>query len=398
MVTMRYTDEELLELIKWTNENKPEAFYIVDSFGTMRKRDILRIFYLVDNNLHSDIKIGFHSHNNLQLSFSNALELIALHSKREIIIDTSIFGMGRGAGNLCTELMIQYINESIENKYNIIPILEAMDEYIIPIFNTRSWGYSVPYYIAAVNDCHPNYATYLSNMQTLFVEDINRIMKMIQPEKKYLFDKEYIGQLYSEYQKHLIDDTETINCIRDLCFERDVLILAPGKTLVSYREDILSYINSKNPVVISINHISDITNCDKVFVSNLKRFKVIQDAIDKVGDKIICTSNIICEKNVQAVNYASYLDDEIAISDNAGIMLLNILKSASVKKVMLAGFDGFYDNQLNNYYDDRMINIIDIEKMQEINCAISIFLKKIRKYMEVHFITPSLYEGESEIS
>ena len=41
MVTMRYTDEEILSLIKWTNENKPAAFYIVDSFGTMRKK----IFY-----------------------------------------------------------------------------------------------------------------------------------------------------------------------------------------------------------------------------------------------------------------------------------------------------------------------------------------------------------------
>ncbi len=98
MVTMRYTDEELLQLIRWTNINKPSAFYIVDSFGTMRKKDILRIFFLVDNNLCEDIRIGFHSHNNLQLSFSNAQELITLNSAREIIIDTSVFGMGRGQG------------------------------------------------------------------------------------------------------------------------------------------------------------------------------------------------------------------------------------------------------------------------------------------------------------
>ena len=141
----------------------------------MRKKDILRIFYLIDNNLFKDIKIGFHSHNNLQLSFSNAQELITLNSKREIIIDTSIFGMGRGAGNLCTELMLQYINENIENKYYMLPILETIDEFIMPIFKTHSWGYSVPYYIAAINDCHPSYATYLTNMQTLFVKDINNI-------------------------------------------------------------------------------------------------------------------------------------------------------------------------------------------------------------------------------
>lgn len=392
MVTMRYTDEELLELIKWTNENKPEAFYIVDSFGTMRKRDILRIFYLIDNNLCKDIKIGFHSHNNLQLSFSNAQELIALNSKREIIIDTSIFGMGRGAGNLCTELMIQYINENIENKYNIIPILETMDEYIMPIFKSHSWGYSVPYYIAAVNDCHPNYATYLTNMQTLFVKDINNIIKMIQPEKRYIFDKEYVNQLYSEYQKRAIDDTDVIEKIRELCLNRNVLILAPGKTLLTHRNDILRYINDYNPIVISINHISDIVICDRVFVSNLKRFKGIQDAIEQIGNKIICTSNIICDEDICVVNYSSYLNEEDAISDNSGMMMLNVLKKAKVKKVALAGYDGFDSNQFNNYYDDKMINSIDSEKMNDINNAIITYLKRNKNYLDIEFITPSLYQ------
>ncbi len=392
MVTMRYTDKELLELIQWTNENRPEAFYIVDSFGTMRKKDILRIFYLIDNNLCKDIKIGFHSHNNLQLSFSNAQELIALNSKREIIIDTSIFGMGRGAGNLCTELMIQYINENIENKYNIIPILETMDEYIMPIFKRHSWGYSVPYYIAAVNDCHPNYATYLTNMQTLFVKDINSIIKMVQSDKKYIFDKEYINQLYSEYQKRFIDDTETIKKIEELCLGRRVLILAPGKTLLTNRDKILKYVADYNPIVISINHISDIVPCDRVFVSNLKRFKGIKDVINQIGDKLICTSNIICEDNVCTVNYSSYLNEEDAISDNSGIMILNVLKKVKVKKIALAGYDGFDNNQFNNYYDDKMINSIDAEKMNDVNNAIVSYLKRNKDFMEITFITPSLYK------
>lgn len=392
MVTMRYTDKELLELIKWTNENKPEAFYIVDSFGTMRKKDILRMFYLIDNNLCRDVKIGFHSHNNLQLSFSNAQELIALNSKREIIIDTSIFGMGRGAGNLCTELMIQYINENIENKYNIIPILEAMDEYIMPIFKTHSWGYSVPYYIAAVNDCHPSYATYLANMQTLFVKDINCIMKMIQPEKRYLFDKDYVNQLYSEYQKKSIDDTDAVMKIRELCSDRKVLILAPGKTLVTHKKDILQYIADYNPVVISINHISEFVTCDRVFVSNLKRFKGIQDAIEKIGSRIICTSNIACDKgNICVVDYSSYLEEEDAIADNSGIMMLNLLKRAGIKEVALAGYDGFDDNRFNNYYDNRMISSIDSEKMNDINRAITAYLKRNKDCIDIKFITPSLY-------
>ena len=177
--TTTYTDGALLRLIEKVNELRPFAFYLVDTLGAMYKNDLLRMFYLVDNNLRADVRIGFHSHNNLQLSFSNAQELILMHSKREIIIDTSVYGMGRGAGNLCTELLTQYINENIESKYDLLPVLECIDEYIMPIFLRHPWGYSVPYYLAAVNGCHPNYATYLVNRQTLRVRDINSVIKSI---------------------------------------------------------------------------------------------------------------------------------------------------------------------------------------------------------------------------
>lgn len=92
--------------------------------------------------------------------------------------------MGRGAGNLCTELITHYINENIKEKYNIVPLLEIFDEYLSNIFSNIRWGYSMPYYLAAVNNCHPNYSTYLMNKQTISVKSINTILKQILEEKK----------------------------------------------------------------------------------------------------------------------------------------------------------------------------------------------------------------------
>ena len=98
------------------------------------------MFHLLENNLDESISIGFHSHNNLQLSFSNAQELLMVHTKRNIIIDSSVLGMGRGAGNLCTELITHYINENIEGKYDTIPLLEIIDEHLSNIFNRDQMG------------------------------------------------------------------------------------------------------------------------------------------------------------------------------------------------------------------------------------------------------------------
>ncbi len=111
---------------------------------------------------------------------------------------------------------------------------------------------------------------------------------------------------------------------------------------------------------------------------------------------MICTSNITCDKRACVVNYSSYLDEEDAISDNSGIMILNILKRAGVKKVTLAGYDGFDDNYFNNYYDEKMIGSVDFEKMNDINRAIIAYLERNRESLDVTFLTPSLYKKYKE--
>ena len=384
MVTTGYSDRELLSLIEWANENNPEAVYIVDSFGTMRKSDVLRMFYLIDNNLAPSIKIGFHSHNNLQLSFSNAQELIRMNSKRDIIIDSSVLGMGRGAGNLCTELLTQYINENIENKYDLIPILEIMDEYILPVYSHKPWGYSASYYIAAVNECHPNYATYLMDKQTLCIRDIHVIIKRIPVAKKQLYNESLIADLYSRYQQHNVDDHLVLERLQQLCRDRNILILAPGRSLITYETTIKNYIRTNNPIVFSINHIPDRFPYDIVFISNLKRFKCIDDAVEKLGDSLICTSNLMKETNVHVVNYASYLNDDDIISDNAGLMLINVLRKVGVNRFALAGYDGYFDGKMN-------LNV-RYQQREVMNRAITSYFAKLCRVVEVKFVTPSLYE------
>ena len=93
--TISYTDLELLQLVERMNELTPYAFYIVDTLGSMTKNELLHFFYNIDANLNSNIRIGFHAHNNLQLAFSNAQELSRVQTQREVILDASIYGMGK---------------------------------------------------------------------------------------------------------------------------------------------------------------------------------------------------------------------------------------------------------------------------------------------------------------
>ncbi|MBQ4646854.1 MAG: hypothetical protein IJB79_05865 [Candidatus Gastranaerophilales bacterium] len=194
MNTISYNDIELLNLIEFANKIKPFVLTIVDTMGQMNKKETLLMFYLFDKNLNSDIAIGYHSHNALALSFSNVQCLLEQKSDRSLIIDSTLFGMGRGAGNLSSELLIQYLNDNYEKDFDSIPILKSIQESINPIFDKSPWGYSIPYRIAALNSCHPNYAKLLIEKK-VDIEIIDKILKKIPEEKKASFDKKILENI-----------------------------------------------------------------------------------------------------------------------------------------------------------------------------------------------------------
>ena len=202
--TVFYSDMELLQLVERINELSPYAFYIVDTLGSMYRNDVSHRFYVIDKNMKPGIHIGFHGHNNLQLAFSNAQILGKIQTKRTLILDASVYGMGRGAGNLPTELITQYINRNIASRYDVSMVMGIYDEYIAPIRKKYEWGYTMPYHIAASHVCHPNYATYLINRQTLTMQDIEKIIQSIPPKHKVLYDQKLIKQLYDQFQSCLL--------------------------------------------------------------------------------------------------------------------------------------------------------------------------------------------------
>ena len=193
MHTNIYSEAELKELIEEVNSISPYGLTIVDTLGNMYEKDVLNIFNLIDRSLNPQIKLGFHSHNSLQLSFSNTKALLKMPHKHEVIIDSCVYGMGRGAGNLCTELIIKYLNDNYDKGYKIPPVLKVIDD-LKTIHSKTPWGYSTPYYLAAIHACHPNYAGYLINLK-LSDAEIDEVLSQIPENEKINFNQELIKKL-----------------------------------------------------------------------------------------------------------------------------------------------------------------------------------------------------------
>lgn len=392
--TTSYEDDELIGLIKRINILKPYAFYIVDTLGKMYKNDLLRMFYIVDHNLDQRIALGFHSHNNLQMSFANAQELTQTNTNRNLIIDSSVLGMGRGAGNLNTELLVQYLNVNRGLRYDVFKIMNLMDRYIKPLSIAYKWGYDAAFYLAAVTGCHPNYASYLLNMQTLQIRDIGTILNGLEKNKRSLFDKDYIKSEYMKYMDHTVDDAHVLAQLSAMIGNRKVLLLAPGKSLRYETGRINSMVNSDNYVVASINFAPIDIPIDFAFISNMKRFENTKEMPTARGIRTIVTSNICTSSDEYLiVNYSSYLNEDSSIIDNAGIMCINLLIQVGVKEIILAGFDGFSEDVKDNFYEESLYLDVEEERLAKMNMAMSNKLSQLKKQIKIEFLSKSNYNS-----
>lgn len=199
MVTIDYTVDEYAQLVRRIAKLHPYAVSIVDSFGYMDKIDVQKYFRILDNLLHYEAIIGYHSHNNLQLAFSTAQDVLTYDTQRHIMIDASLYGMGRGAGNLNTEVIADFYNRFFGVKYDISKLLEMVGEFILPIRQKREWGYSPYLFITGHYHCHPNFACYLLERHQISVKDFERFVQTIPDEMKTKCRRPYVEELYQAF-------------------------------------------------------------------------------------------------------------------------------------------------------------------------------------------------------
>ena len=116
-----------------------DYFYMVDSFGGVMPKDVVEIIKLVKSKIN--VPIGFHGHDNLEMALINTITALEEGCG---IIDATITGMGRGAGNLKTELLLTYL-ESTSNLSIEYSSLSSVVSDFEELRKQYNWGTSLPY-------------------------------------------------------------------------------------------------------------------------------------------------------------------------------------------------------------------------------------------------------------
>lgn len=151
MAVSNSINSHLINALQKIEASPVDVAYVVDSFGSLFNRDIEDLVKLFKEHAPSK-RLGIHTHNNLQMAFANTLCGIELGVE---FLDTSVFGMGRGAGNCQTELILGHLTAS---RYDMKPVLKLIDDRFVPLREQVEWGYNTAYALTGLFNEHPRSA------------------------------------------------------------------------------------------------------------------------------------------------------------------------------------------------------------------------------------------------
>ncbi|MDB9774015.1 hypothetical protein OAB21_00095 [Candidatus Pelagibacter sp.] len=336
-----------------------DVLYIVDSYGTLITGDVENIIKKIKK-IDDKIPIGFHAHNNLEMALANSIEAV----KNNIdYLDCTITGMGRGAGNLKTELLITYLNlkkkiMKINNYKNIAKVVDKFEEIKVK----EKWGTSLPYMISGSTQ----------NPQA-------EAMQLIKSKRYNLGD--IITYLTKKEKRNIVIK-------KTLSFKKKTILIIGGGFSVKKNLNYIKEFLKQNPDVYIIYAGS--RNFDLLDITkNQSILCVTGNEINKIDRKNLVTqnfliNNIVDSKTILPNNLKNFFKlKENKIEKNISNSLLSISLSASLelkgRNIFLVGFDGYnHKNKINDYS-------LNSENQKIIN-----FYKK---KLNLIFLTDTIYEN-----
>lgn len=154
MAVSKVNNDDLANGLKELANSSVDVIYVVDSFGSYYPEQIARLA-----DMYGEIgdkynkKIGIHAHNNQQLAFANTITALRHGTK---FLDSTISGMGRGAGNCFTESLLGFLRNP---NYNLVPVMDFVQKHMLKLkAEGNVWGYDIPYLLTGILNAHPSSA------------------------------------------------------------------------------------------------------------------------------------------------------------------------------------------------------------------------------------------------
>lgn len=344
-----------------------DVLYFADSLGNMDAVEVQRIVTALRSEWSGPL--GIHTHNNMGKGLDNSL----VASKAGVTwLDSTITGMGRGAGNTSTESLLATLDDN-ESKYNPKPIYELVIRHFESMQKQYGWGSSLLYFLGAQNDVHPTYIqNLLSNSHYGTDEIVGAIDYLSQLEGTAFYNGAILDTALSFTGSE--NDVGGSFDVVGLFKNRNVLVLTNGPSTQKYKHAIELYIRAVKPIVVSVNIVNDINQelIDYYIISRNSKFLSDVDKYHNLSKPLILPKHRFSNEELIALDGLKLIDYGLNVSkdrfeieatfvsipyDITAGYLLGILNTAQVKQIKTVGFDGYDKGDIRQ---QEMINLFNL--------------------------------------
>jgi len=381
------SSEELISLAKIASRYPLDVLYFADSLGNMSPDKVLKVIELLRT--HWQGACGIHAHDNMGLALSNTLYSI---NKGITWVDSTVTGMGRGAGNVKTELLAIEIAQLRRIKCNMTPLMTLISSKFEAMKEEYRWGTNAFYYLSGKNSIHPSYVQEMMSDSRYNEEDLLAVIDHLCVEGGNQFSRSRLGKARNFYSEEPKGNWHPVDLMKD----KEVMLLGSGSGVSKHKIAIEAYIKKMKPIVIALNaqSIIDEDLIDVRIACHPVRLLADCEILAKLTQPLITPASMLPGDVLEAMSSINLLDygmsvqneqhmykDTYCVLPNSLVTsyALAVASSGKAKRVLLAGFDGYSSDDPRRIENDAIFN-----KHHSINSAAPLLA-----------VTPTLYHLDS---
>jgi 4-hydroxy 2-oxovalerate aldolase len=345
-----------------------DVLYFADSMGNMDAGDIRGVVTAIRSAWQGDV--GFHAHNNMGKANANCIEAIR---SGVTWIDSTVTGMGRGAGNAQTEILLNDLVHENLGEFQAEPLYELALAHFAPLQKKMGWGANFAYHYSAIHGIHPSYAQELLSDQRYSSSDVVSALKFLSQSDSASFDSDLVQKAFDENDDYEIAGTWNAE---NWCKGEEILIIGAGPSTRKYAAAIEQFIALRNIKGLSLNFHKEFAP-ETLFgyaAVDARRLALDVKRYDPINKPMFLPTRIIPPDLAGALNQLDVRDYDVKVVPGrfrvhatgceiprrltvAYAIALCVIGGAS--RVYLVGFDGY---SANDFRQSEMVESLDVIK------------------------------------
>ncbi|GAB6052571.1 hypothetical protein JCM17960_13910 [Magnetospira thiophila] len=325
-----------------------EVLYFADSLGNMNEADVAAVAQALAAGW--DGELGVHSHDNMSRAFSNSLAAL---EAGVTWLDGTVYGMGRGAGNVRTEYLLVELKRRGIAPYDPDPLFPLVLMEFKALHDQYGWGPNLLYFLSAAYLIHPTYVQEMLRVENHSAEHAVAALEALRQNGGMSYSAERLQQAMGGG----VVFPGTWNA-RGWAAGRKILIIGSGSWIKRHEQFVLEYIERTKPLVLCLNVRSPVPSghVDAYVACHSVRFALEGRHYLSLEAPLIAPAKALPKELAQKMTQESLHDWGMTVKSGlfevhethctipqrlAAAYALALANAAGATAIELAGFDGY---------------------------------------------------------